>query len=820
MGVGVKLYRLGLGLTRKFLFLWVRTRVLDDSREVLEGLGDGPVCFVTERPGLAEAAVLDEVCIRAGLKAASRGLRAPGLNESRAVLHVRRPGRTFLKRSRPPDLSRLERIVEAVDAGRVEDVRLVPVSVFWGRSPDKERGLLKLIFSEDWAIAGRMRKLFQVVVHGRNVLVEVSPPVSVAEALAEGQPAGQTVRKLARVMRVHFRRLRAAAIGPDLSHRRTMVNQVLASHSVRNAIRREVEVNGVPEHKAVEQARRYVQEIAADFSYPFIRVMERLLARLWDRLYEGVEVHHLDPVKKAAEGREIVYVPCHRSHFDYLLLSFVVYRNGLMCPHIAAGINLNLPVIGSFLRKGGAFYLRRSFKDNALYAAVFHKYLSLNLAKGVPIEYFIEGGRSRTGRLLPAKAGMLSMTVRSYVRRPERPLVFVPVYFGYERLFEAESFVSELSGRPKQRETLVGFLKSLRALRQRFGKVYVNFGEPIELTDLLDAHRPGWREEDPRRHEKPTWLQPVVRDLGTAILEGINSAAAVSPIGLVAAVLLATHRNSMLESELVHMLDLYLKLLAAAPYSPRVTVPAMTGRQILEYAEGFGLLQRRAHKLGDIIYMEDHKAIVSSYARNNITHLLVLPSLVACSLYDTPAQPMERVHDLVARIYPYVRGELFLHWEEDALAAAVDRVVEAMVRQGLLARGEDGDGIRRPPANTPEAVQLSVLARHTLHTLERYYVTVALLLKHGPGTLTQRKLEELCQLMAQRISLLYQLSAPEFFDRNLFRSFISELKRHGVIETDEAGHIHFGDALLRADEDALVVLGEQLRHDILQVVHI
>ena len=121
---------------------------------------------------------------------------------------------------------------------------------------------------------------------------------------------------------------------------------------------------------------------------------------------------------------------------DYLLLSYVIYHKGYAVPHIAAGINLNMPVIGSLLRRGGAFFLRRSFGGNALYSAVFSRYLGTIMARGHSIEYFIEGGRSRTGRLLQPKTGMLAMTVRAYLRNPGRPVVFVPIYFGYERLVE------------------------------------------------------------------------------------------------------------------------------------------------------------------------------------------------------------------------------------------------------------------------------------------------------------------------------------------------------------------------------------------------
>ena len=206
-----------------------------------------------------------------------------------------------------------------------------------------------------------------------------------------------------------------------------------------------------------------------------------LLRRVVDAHLRRRGVRHAATLSEVAAGNEVVYVPCHRSHMDYMLLSYVIYRQGFAIPHIAAGINLNLPVVGRFLRKGGAFFIRRSFAGNALYTVVFMKYLAAIMARGHSIEYFIEGGRSRTGRLFPPKTGMLSMTVRSYLREPVRPVVFLPVYFGYERIMEGKSYIRELSGKPKKKESFLaccGRCGSARALRP----VHVNLGEPIAST--------------------------------------------------------------------------------------------------------------------------------------------------------------------------------------------------------------------------------------------------------------------------------------------------------------------------------------------------
>jgi len=512
-----------------------------------------------------------------------------------------------------------------------------------------------------------------------------------------------------------------------------------------------------------------------------------------------------------------VYVPCHRSHMDYLLLSYIIYHQGYAIPHIAAGINLNIPVVGRLLRKGGAFFIRRSFNGNALYTVVFMKYLAAIMARGHSIEYFIEGGRSRTGRLLHPKTGMLSMTVRSFLRDPVRPVVFVPVYFGYERIVEANTYISELSGAPKKKESWLDLLSSLKVLRERFGTVHVNVGEPIQLNALLEAQLPKWRD---MRFDDDTRLPAVnalVNELALSIMRGINSAAAVTPINLLATALLATPRGALPHSALERQLDLYQKLLRASPYSPRVTVTDATPAEIVEYGEALKIISRVPHKLGDVVKMSDQSAQLIAYYRNNVLHLFALPSLVACAFIGNSMLRTDDIQRLAWRVYPYVASELFLRWREDELAPVVDGVLAALADQGVLQPNEDRSAWLRPPPDSPAALQLSMLAQATIQTIERYYLAISLLLKSGSGTMSQKALEEDCQLAAQRVNMLYGYNSPEFFDRTLFANFIDLLRERGVIRLGASGNLEFDEVLARVAADAQLVLSEQIRHSILQV---
>jgi len=498
----------------------------------------------------------------------------------------------------------------------------------------------------------------------------------------------------------------------------------------------------------------------------------------------------------------------------------VLFEQGFVVPHVAAGINLKLPLIGSVLRRGGAFFMRRTFKEDPLYAAVFVKYLGTNLARGVPIEYFIEGTRSRTGRLLEPRTGMLAMTVRSYLRSFKRPIVFVPVYVGYEHVFEGRSYIGELSGAPKQRERLRDLLRALHTLRGKYGRVYLSFGEPILLEPVLERHNPDWRQSTVADDERPAWLSAAVDDLARRIMTHINGAAAVNPRNLLATALLATPKRAMVEKDLQAHLELCAELARSASYSELVTVSEMSGAEITADGERVGILRRRAHPLGDVLFLSEEDAVLMTYYRNNVLHIFALPSLVACCFLNNRALTLTKLIELCGLVYPFLRSELFLHWPEEELGQVVRRTVDVMVSRRLLIPDPENDGMIRPPSGTAEAVQLSVLAQSTLQTLERFYMTIALLFKHGSGNISQNDLENLCYLMAQRIALLHGLDAPEFFAKALFRNFIQVLKERSVVWVNAQGLLEYDQSIRSVEADAKLVLSDQIRHSVLQVTHV
>ena len=814
------LNRLALWFVRKILFVLVKTNVQPSDFESLNIDPNKPVCYVLKNKSLSNFLVLDQECKQAGLPRPTNGLDLVDLKLNNASFFLVQP-RNALNR-KPVNTSVPEKLLQMVEYAsspnnEQKDIQLIPVSIFWGRIPDKENSIFKMLFSDSWAVPGFFRKLFIIMAHGRNTIVNFSEPVSIQQAI-EGIPDNErAVRKISRILRVHFRRLRETVVGPDLSHKRTIVNALLRQPAVVKAIADDAAEKNVTQRKIAQKAQAYAEEIAADYSHPVIRLYDVVLTWLWNKLYDGVSISHFEKLHKVAKDNVVIYVPCHRSHIDYLLMSYALYRNRLVPPHIAAGVNLNLPILGGILRRGGAFFLRRSFKGNNLYTAVFNEYVNLVFDRGFSVEYFIEGGRSRTGRLLQPRPGMISMTVRSFLRTRRRSFVFVPIYFGYERVLEGRTYVGELQGANKKKESLFDIFATLRKIKGTFGKVHVNFGDPIHLNSFLDEQHPGWSKEIYDEDAPPAWLNSTVEKLGQTIISGINQAAVVNPVSLLSTIILATPRNAMDEKSLIKQLDIYQSMLSGVRYSEASVLTDMTGEEIVAYAERLDILSRQKHPLGDVMMVEDSKAVLLTYFRNNNIHLLAIPSLIACLLINNHRTDSKAIHSICRQVYPFLQAELFIHWNKDELETQVNTYIERFADLGWLTKTDAH--LVAPQPSSAAFIELTVLSGIIRPTLERFYIAIDILLKSESGNLERSQLENLCHLIAQRISILHEFNAPEFFDKATFKIFLQSLLKSGLVWEAE-GKLAFDDRLNASEIGTSRILTSDIRQTIQQVTHV
>ena len=588
-----------------------------------------PTFYISQLNSYADIAALRSTCLKLGLPDPQQHQQIGNHKIPRYIPIRNRSPLIGKGTSTSPALAISEQIFNAIDCASIEELQVIPVTILWGRNPGKETPGVGTVLSSSLTPSW-LRKIFVIIFSGRDNLIRFSRPVELSQ-LPKQEHSKELAHKLIRVARVHFKRQKLATLGPKLPSRDQLYQGLLASPNVKAAIEEEAKNKNISIAQAKQNAIKLVDEIAANYNESMVGVGDRILSWLWTKLYNGIEVYNPERIQELTDkGHEIIYMPCHRSHMDYLLLTYVIHNQGLVPPHIAAGINLSFWPAGPIFRRCGAFFLRRSFKGNKLYSTVFREYLSQLFIKGYAVKFYTEGGRSRTGRLLPPKTGMLAMTLQSILRGVDRPISIVPVYIGYEHVMEVNTYLGELAGQTKKKESVFGVFKTIGKLKN-YGKGNVNFGEPISINQYLNQHQPNWRE-DTADIEKPKWLIPTVGALADEVMVNINNAAAINAVTLMSCILLNTEKQAMTKTELLNTMTNYLRLLQIAPYNNDISLPEQSAEQLLEHALTLEKFEQVEQGLSKLIRVKPAESVLLNYYRNNVLHLFAIPSLI-CAIF-------------------------------------------------------------------------------------------------------------------------------------------------------------------------------------------
>lgn len=768
-----------------------------------------------------------------------------GINENTAMIFLHH--HKYASKSDAAIYSpRLLRLIEAVKNHPDLHIQFIPVTILWGRAPEKEDSLFNLLTADEWQNPTIVKQLFNIGVKGRDTYVQFHTPKDLRELLQSehqklnsesletssstdllnNQQALQVIAaRVQQRLLGYLNRQQETILGPDQSDRRNVVDKLLYSPAISHAVNIDSKENNRSLEESRKLARGYLNEIASDYSYAMIRFFDRFLTWLWTQLYDGVEVRHFERVREVAADHEIVYVPCHRSHMDYLLLSYVIYKRGLRVPYVAAGDNLNIPVLGQMLRNGGAFFMRRSFKGNPLYAAVFREYVHSMLMRNTPIEYFIEGGRSRSGRLLPPKKGMLAMTVQSHLRQSGKPIVFIPAYIGYERIMEGGTYIGELKGKPKESESLLGLIKASRKIERIFGHVHLSFGKPLYLEDFMQKYHVAANSLpiDRANTDLPDNVSQMIDNLSIKIMQRINRAVVLNPVSLLSFVLLDTPQGALDEETCLEQLALYKRIAEKLPYDEDMSITELSPQAIINYGIKLKLIERTPHVLGDLIRIADGQAALLSYFRNNILHVYILASLCASLIERNRSMSMENIERVVGIMYPFLQAELFLKYPIRTLDDTLTEHINTLVEEKIIIEKVSNDGQRiltTPEPNTRSYQQLTVLANSVEQSLERYFMILALLSQQGSGQLTKEQIIDLGHLLGQRLSVLYEDDMPDFFDRTLFSSFIDALERLGYITLSTDSLIEFDERIDNMAKSARFILDLDTMHILQQMANL
>ena len=366
------------------------------------------------------------------------------------------------------------------------------------------------------------------------------------------------------------------------------------------------------------------------------------------------------------------------------------------------------------------------------------------------------------------------MTIQAMLRGGTRPITLVPIYIGYEHVMEVGTYAKELRGATKEKESLPQMLRGLSKLRN-LGQGYVNFGEPMPLMNYLNHHVPEWRESiDPIEAVRPAWLTPTVNKLAGELMVRINNAGAANAMNLCCTALLASRQRSLTREQLTQQLECYLALMRNAPYAPDATAPKASASELIDHALQMNKFEVEKDTIGDIIILPREQAVLMTYYRNNIAHMLIMPSLLATIMTQHRQISRDQVLSMIETLYPMLKAELFLRWTPEELPAVIDTLIAEMSRQALIS--EQNGELR---INASHSRTLQLLAAGARETLQRYAITFWLL--SGNPSMNRSTLEKESRTLAQRLSVLHGINSPEFFDKAVFSSLVLTLRDEGYI---------------------------------------
>ncbi len=581
---------------------------------------------------------------------------------------------------------------------------LLPLVFVWSKSPDKVgmRPMDLLLGPRHWPTPARA--LGQFAYNFKHAALRTAEPLEISELL-ESNPGSSDdvlVRRLTYAVLRRLERERRAVTGPAEKAADRVRTEIVRSPRLREIID-DLSGNDAEQRQAnLTKALGMLKELQARPDINAIKIMEVALNWGFNKLYRGIEFNPADieVIRRVSREGTMILLPSHKSHIDYLILSYFFYVRNLPIPCIAAGDNLNFMPVGPMFRRGGAFFIRRSFKGDRLYAAVVDAYIRRLIRDGFPIELFLEGGRSRTGKLLAPKYGLLNMIVDAVLAVPQQRVFFMPVSIGYERVIEADSYQREVSGGEKKKEEAADLLNAREVLRHRYGRINLQFGTPITIEDI--ASDLGISREMVQR---PAKRRAVVTRLGNRVMDEINRVTAVTPGALVAMALLSHSRRGMSEEEVIARSERLLGLLRrlGARVSTATVFPAgdlrhtairealqmFVDAELLDVAVPAVSKGAEEKRTGPSYSVVESRRLQLDTSKNIIVHFFVERGLVAAALdaggVPTPIDVVrERVH-WASRLFKHE----FRFRADAPFDEIFDGTIASMITDGHLKREGD-----------------------------------------------------------------------------------------------------------------------------------
>lgn len=568
-------------------------------------------------------------------------------------------------------------------------IYLIPQLIFFTKKPHRAHpSTLDMIFGPE-DNPGKIRRLIALFKHPEKIFVEISEPINLRDYLSAPGVRDRSIEyqslMLRRDLLRRMNRHRQSITGPIIKTREEFKEGIFASDRFRQFLDEYSENRDIPIREVRKKADGYIEEIAAKYNPGVLKVYSAIVGWIIRTMFEDVIINTetLNKVKNMSLKGPLVLLPCHKSHIDYLILSYLMYHNNMPCPLIAAGKNLSFWPLGPLFRSGGAFFIRRSFKGAILYSRVFSEYIHKLLEEGFNIEQFIEGGRSRTGKLLMPKLGLLSILLNAYKNDACDDMIIVPIYIGYDRVLEEKSYLDELEGGKKEPENLKQVIQARKFLRKRYGKIYIQFHDPISLNELLG--------DKPLKEMESEEQSALCRNLGHRVLHAIGRTTVVTPHGLVASAILNCDAEHFSADSLMPIIDTYLKHLATqnAKLADTLVYDSYNAIQkaILSYIQRKFIEPLPADKKkqpSDATYQINiGKRPNLEYYKNNCVGFFIPAAFTTLKILETNTSQFD-----AADLYEgYAFLQDFFKYE---FSYNSDREIESYVQQNLDAFREDG----------------------------------------------------------------------------------------------------------------------------------
>lgn len=682
------------------------------------------------------------------LVAGKRGVRAPygsqvgkAVAEGNSALVFMRPANSLYASTGTHSPDPLPSLV-AAQRQYPRPIFLLPQLVMWERRPLRLRkNLLDILFGEPES-PGLWRSLFSFIRNRNRAFIRTGDPLDLRAYVQEHEELSdkEIAHKLRGILSQQISREMRVVTGPPFKSPDRIVLETLRDRTLRAAIAEEARERGRADGSVEKEAEQVVREIAARYTPLAIDIARWVLNWVFNRIYDGIEVHEegLAKVGKANAKAPLVVCPTHKSHVDYLILSYVFYINGLTPPHIAAGKNLDFFPLGPIFRKCGAFFIRRTFRGDRIYGAALRAYIRKLLRDGYSQEFFVEGTRSRSGKVLLPKFGMLSMEVDAWIDGARPDIAFAPVWIGYARIIEERSYEEELSGKEKRKEDLSSLIKAPQVLVSRYGRIHIRFDDPISLAQLAEGR--GFDKENHNEEQK----RDLVRALGFRIVEGMNRAAVLTPSSLLCVVLLSSDEGSFTGEELRERATFFADLVLSDggqlsfPAAPEEFDPKGNGhlgeaRASLERDKAIVVSRDSSGpSAGANRYtIPASKRMRLDYYKNIAIHYFAADAIIATALLSCPSSDEAAIRAHTLELSRLLKNEFI--YGAGTFNSIFDERVERLVRQGLIARGSVAqvDQLFASPQN---ARQLRWLADLLKNFIESYLLASEslLLLLSGP----------------------------------------------------------------------------------------